>query len=318
MVETLKTNGFLESLPRPIEILDGGLRTRGYYKTNALPKPRISVVTVVLNGEKHLEQTIQSVINQTHANLEYLVVDGGSTDGSLEIVRKYEYAIDYWVSEADSGIYSAMNKGVALSTGDWLSFINADDFLWSPFVLEQVALQLAELSAQTRVAYGQIMLLDSVGKDLFSVGEPWDKVKKRFKQAMVIPHPGVMHRRTLFTVHGLFDESYKSAGDYELLLRELQTADAYFIKGIIVTGMRLGGISNRPEETLNSLKELRRAQKKHGRELPGITWVMSLIRVYVRKFFWHILGEKSTRRLLDLGRRIMGLKAVWAVDKGRS
>jgi glycosyltransferase involved in cell wall biosynthesis len=318
MVEILNTAGCVESLLRPIKSIEGGLRTQNYSKTNAGTKPRISVITVVLNGEKYLEQTIQSVIKQTYVNLEYLVVDGGSTDGSLEILRKYEHSIDYWVSECDGGIYSAMNKGVALSTGDWLIFINADDFLWSPFILEQIGAQLAVLSAQTLVAYGKIMLLDSEGKAFFTVGEPWVKVKKRFEQAMVIPHPGVMHRRTLFNVHGLFDESYKIAGDYELLLRELKNADAHYIEGIIVTGMRHGGISNRPEESLSSLKETRRAQIKHGKKFPGAIWLMSLMRVYLRKLFWHFLGERLTRSLLDLGRRVMGLKAVWTEGKGRS
>jgi glycosyltransferase involved in cell wall biosynthesis len=305
MFEILKVNEIAESLPLSIKSLEGGLRTRIYDKSNVGSKPCISVVTVVLNGEKYLEQTIQSVINQTHCNLEYLVVDGGSTDGSLAILRKYEHAIDYWVSEADSGIYNAMNKGVSLSTGDWLIFINADDFLWSPSVLHQVATELEDLSAQTLVAYGKIMLLDSQGKELFAVGQSWDKVKKRFEQAMSIPHPAVLHRRIFFDLHGLFDESYQIAGDYELLLRELKTADAHFIKDIIVTGMRQGGISNRPEESLNSLKESRHAQIKHGLKLPGAIWLMALMRVVVRILFCHILGEKSTKKLIDFSRNIM-------------
>lgn len=318
MVATLNTIGCIEGLQFPIKRSEGGLRTQNYTKIVAGNKPMISVVTVVLNGEKYLEQTIQSVINQTYCNLEYLIIDGDSTDGSLGIIKKYEHLIDYWLSESDGGIYSAMNKGIALSTGEWLIFINSDDFLWNPFILEQMASHLTELSEQTLIAYGKIMLLDSEGRDLFTVGDPWDKVKKRFKQAMVIPHPGVMHRRALFNMHGLFDESYKIAGDYELLLRELKTADAYFVEDIIVTGMRHGGISNRPEESLNSLKESRRAQIKHGQQLPAPIWLLSLIRVYVRKLFWYFLGEKSYRYLLDLGRRVMGLKNVWEIGKARN
>ncbi len=291
--------------------LEGGLRTKGFTRSYTGNAPRITIVTVVLNGEKYLEETIQSVLNQCYENLEYIVVDGGSKDGSIDILSKYDSQLDFWISEIDSGIYSAMNKGISLSTGDWLMFINADDYLWSPEVLEKVADQLAKLSSQTRVAYGQIMLLDSDGNFLFPIGKPWNQVKKAFKHSMSIPHPGVMHHHSLFKVHGLFDESYKCAGDYELLLRELDTKNAHFIENVIVTGMRKGGVSDRPEETLNSLKEVRRAQLKHGQFMPGRIWLFSCLRVYLRMTLWYIFGEKLTRHLLDIGRYLLCLKPIW-------
>lgn len=90
---------------------EGGLRTKGYFKASYPEKPLISIITVVFNGGRYLEETIQSVINQTYDNVEYIIIDGGSTDGTLDIIRKYEDQINYWVSEKDSGIYDAMNKG---------------------------------------------------------------------------------------------------------------------------------------------------------------------------------------------------------------
>ncbi len=107
---------------------EGGLRTQGYFKTSIEGKPLITVVTVVFNGEKFLEETIQSVINQAYDNVEYIIIDGGSTDGTLDIIRKYEHAIDYWVSEKDKGIYDAMNKGCVLAGGEGLIFLNAGDY----------------------------------------------------------------------------------------------------------------------------------------------------------------------------------------------
>jgi len=107
---------------------EGGFRTKGYYKKSYENKPLICVVTVVFNGEEHLEQTIESVLNQSYDNVEYIIIDGGSTDGTLDIIKKYEDAIDYWISEPDRGIYDAMNKGISLASGEFVGFLNADDW----------------------------------------------------------------------------------------------------------------------------------------------------------------------------------------------
>jgi glycosyltransferase involved in cell wall biosynthesis len=303
-------------LPRDFERVDGGARKRGINKTGLPAKPLITVVTAVLNGERYLEQTIQSVMQQTYENVEYIVIDGGSTDGTLDIIKKYDHSIDYWISEIDAGIYSGMNKGVALATGEWISFINADDFLWSERVLERVATSLARLPYEVRIAYGQIMLLTSSGENLHVIGKPWDKVKRRFKYEMAIPHPAVMHRYSLFQKNGLFNESFRSAGDYEMLLRELIKGEAAFIQNTIVAGMRQGGISSRPEQAMNSLREVRRAQRLNGLTLPGSIWLMAVFRFYIRLLLWRVLGERLARKLLDLGRRIMGLPPVWVADGG--
>lgn len=99
-------------------ISEGGLRTKGLYKQSSENCPLITVITVVFNGEQHLEETILSVINQNYDNVEYIIIDGGSADGTVELIKKYEDQIDYWVSEEDKGIYDAMNKGWALANND--------------------------------------------------------------------------------------------------------------------------------------------------------------------------------------------------------
>jgi glycosyltransferase involved in cell wall biosynthesis len=120
------------------KVAEGGLRLQGFYKTGSEDKPLITVVTVVFNGAEFLEDTIRSVIEQTYDNVEYIIVDGGSKDGTLDIIRKYEHAIDYWVSKSDKGIYDAMNKAIDLGSGDWINFMNAGDSFFDSKVLDRV------------------------------------------------------------------------------------------------------------------------------------------------------------------------------------
>ncbi len=117
---------------------EGGLRTKGYFKKSFENKPLLSVITVVYNGEKYLEETIQSVINQTYDNVEYIIIDGGSIDGTLDIIKKYEEKIDYWVSEKDKGIYDAMNKGIDSASGNWINFMNAGDCFFDKNILNNI------------------------------------------------------------------------------------------------------------------------------------------------------------------------------------
>lgn len=145
---------------------EGGLRTKGYFKysyekknsawyiydNNSIGKeidieyyefdklPLITVITVVFNSEKYIEQTILSVLNQTYDNVEYIIIDGGSTDGTIGIIKKYEHAIDYWVSEKDEGIYDAMNKGISISNGKWINLLNSGDTLNGYNVFKNIGL----------------------------------------------------------------------------------------------------------------------------------------------------------------------------------
>ena len=128
---------------------------------------------------------------------------------------------------------------------------------------------------------------------------------------MTLPHPGLMHHRSLFEEHGNFDTSYRIAGDYELLLRELRQRDALFVPGVTVVGMTLGGVSTTPSASWTMLKEMRRAARRNVGGLPGISWLLALGRYVVRRGLWGIFGEAYTRRILDVGRRLSGQAAHW-------
>ena len=273
--------------------------------------PLISVVIAVYNGKATLQQCLDSVTQQTYVRIELILIDGGSKDGTVDLIRANAQQISYWISEPDRGIYNAWNKALAQAKGDWICFLGADDYFRNAHVLNQMAKQLVLVPAEIRVAYGQIMLINNSGSELYVLGEPWANIKNRFKKVMCVPHPAVMHRRSLFADNGNFDETFRIAGDYELLLRELKTNDAFFIDGIVMTAMRQGGVSTDPSNTLSGLHEIRLAQIKNGLSRPSLSWRVALLRIYIRLFVWRLLGEKMARRVLDLGRHLMGLPPYW-------
>ena len=274
-------------------------------------QPIITIIVAVYNGVTTLQQCINSIATQTYENKELIVIDGMSIDGTVDLVLLNKDKINYSISEPDKGIYNAWNKALLQAKGEWICFLGADDYFWDTQVLEKTACALNQLPAEISIAYSQVMLLSREGNSLFPVGEPWIKIKDRFKQVMCIPHQAVMHRRSLFEQHGLFNESFRIAGDYELLLRELKKNDAIFIDDLILTGMRQGGISSDPKNTLVAMREFRLAQQMHSQRLPGLIWLSAMARLYIRLLLWGILGEVITRKVLDLYRRIMGLKTYW-------
>lgn len=184
---------------------NGGLRTRGITKTGTPDHPLITVVTVVYNGAATLEQTIQSVVNQTYDNVEYIIVDGASTDGTLDIVRKYEDKIDYWQSEPDKGIYDAMNKGLDFAGGDFLIFMGADDIFYENSVLVQVVAEIKN-SARERIYYGDVIL--SSNKERYDGF--FSSVKMAHKN---ICHQAIFYPKKVYKKK-YYDTSYKYFADY--------------------------------------------------------------------------------------------------------
>lgn len=278
---------------------------------NKKSAPLISVIVAVLNGAKTLQQCIESVANQTYRNIETVVIDGGSEDGSVAILEANRDKISYWISEKDTGVYNAWNKGLKKSRGEWILFLGADDYFLNNQVMEQIAIRLETIPSEFRLVYSRVMLIDADGDFIFPVGEPWDCARDRFLKGLCLPHQGVIHRRSLFDQNGKFDESFQIGGDYELMLRELKTADALFIPDIIATGMRQGGLSSNPASSINAMRDIRRAQKMHTRYIPSLLWLMAMMRIYVRFLLWTAIGESAARKFIDLGRRFMGLPAYW-------
>lgn len=281
------------------------------YRMKHETSPLFSIIVAVYNGKATLQQCIDSVAQQTYRNKELIIIDGGSKDGTVELLKADSDKFSYWISEPDRGIYNAWNKGLAQAQGEWICFLGADDYFWDTTVLERMAVHLEMLPASIRVAYGQIMQISDDGQPPQPISKPWEQVKESFKQRMCIPHGGMMHRRTLFEQHGKFDESFRISGDYELLLRELKTGDAVFIPNIITAGQRLGGISTDTAHSFTLLREVMRAQRMHGQPLLSKHFLRKMTKLYLNLLLWKVFGEQSARKLLDLRRRFKGLPPHW-------
>jgi len=203
-------------------------------------EPLITIITAVFNGEKTLEKTILSVINQSYSNIEFIIIDGGSTDKSIDIIKKYEHAIDYWVSEPDKGIYDAWNKGVRLSAGDWVAFLGADD-VYIDGAIQAYVTSINEHQDRPVDYISSRVNLTRGSEVLRVVGTEWRW--NIFRKYMKVAHVGSLHHKRLFEKYGLFDDSYKISGDYEFLLRSGRHLRTIFLDAITVD-MLVGGVSD--------------------------------------------------------------------------
>jgi glycosyltransferase involved in cell wall biosynthesis len=278
--------------------------------------PRIAVIVATFNRGGTLQRCIDSVAVQTYAYKELVVIDGGSTDGSVDIIRANRSKITDWVSEPDRGIYHAWNKGVARARGDWLCFLGADDYLHDSEALQEMSVRLAAAAPSQRIVYGRVIVVDANGAEVADLGVSWESARAPFMRGTTcLPTPGVMFRRDLFRDHGLFDETYSIAGDYEFLLRELKNSEPRYVTDVIVTDMQYGGISSRPESTLISLREMRAARVRHGLRAFNLQYAAALLGVRLRLVVWRLAGEPTARRILDWGRRLLGKPPFWTKVK---
>ena len=196
---------------------EGGLRLRGIGKKSHPGRPLVSIITVVYNGEKHIEQTIKSVLEQSYRPVEYIVVDGGSTDGTIDIIAKYEDRIDYWISEPDKGIADAMNKGIRFSNGDLIAHLHADDCYSDPSVISSVCSEYLRHPDALWVT-GGLNIVDGGGNILQEI-----RVRKysyrKLVRGNIILHPSTFVTQQAFQKAGVFNTEYRYAMDYDLWLR---------------------------------------------------------------------------------------------------
>lgn len=289
-------------------------------KEKVFNNSKISIVTACYNNQNTITDTIESVLNQTYSNVEFVVVDGSSKDNTVEIVRSFgekfiEKKIDYkWISENDNGIYDAWNKALKMCTGDWMVFIGADDFLKDKNTLKNIVPYLKKAHEQEiNFVYGKIEHINSKDELIEVSGKPWIKQKDRFTYNMNIGYGGSFVNRSLFEIHGDFNDSFKIAGDYEFLLRELKNKkkDAFFVNDVILV-MREGGVSANLPNRIKVVRETKRARKVNGITAFSKELLQWEIRVKVITYLSKIFGNNFAANIADFYRGILGKDKRWS------
>jgi glycosyltransferase involved in cell wall biosynthesis len=272
---------------------EGGLRLRGIGKKSHPARPLVSIITVVYNGEKHLEQAIQSVLGQTYDNVEYIIVDGGSTDGTLDIIRKFEDRLDSWVSESDRGISDAMNKGIRLANGDLIAHLHADDYYADPSVISSVCSEYLRHPDALWLT-GGIDIVDGNGDILQEIPVRKYSYRKLIRGNLIL-HPATFVTRRAFEKAGHFNEAYRYAMDYDLWIRIGGIADPVPLD-LQVACFRAHPESRSIIRSDEAYHESWMIRKKHLVGHPGKIMVHSLYYLlckrFVRAYYVNLLSGK--------------------------
>jgi glycosyltransferase involved in cell wall biosynthesis len=205
---------------------------------------KVSIITVCYNSASHVEDAINSVAAQDYGNIEHIIIDGGSTDGTIALLEKHDGRIASWISEPDRGIYDAMNKGIGMATGEVIGLLNSDDFYYNSSIISQVAAAFEDQKIDA--VYGDLIFIDP--ENLNRTVRTYSSAKwspARFARGYMPAHPTFFVRRKYYEKFGLFETDYRIAADYEMLIRLLFVNKLkYKYLPLTMVKMRKGGVSS--------------------------------------------------------------------------
>lgn len=270
--------------------LEGGLFLKGVRKESLISTPLISVITVVFNDVKHLEATIKSVIEQTYPNIEYIVVDGGSTDGTIDILKKYEGVIDYWLSEKDAGIYDAMNKGIDIARGEWINFMNAGDVFAVNNVVEKI---FSQRNLDAQLIYGN-HIVDYGDFCKLKIAGPLKKIWK----GMQFSHQSVFVSAKVQKNY-LFRLEYNIAADFDVIFTLYSLGNKFHYIDTAISKITSDGLSD--ANRMNSIKQIEEIVSKHNNHL--------IIHLYYNYYKYiemlkSIIKKRLSERIVKLLQRV--------------
>jgi len=204
---------------------------------------KVSIITVVYNNVKYIGESIESVLSQDYHPVEYIVIDGGSTDGTLDVVEKYRDKISVFLSEPDDGIYDALNKGINIATGDVIAILHSDDLFCGECVVSDMVKRMSDTKSE--FCFSDMVIVDSVSDKVLRYYMAGYFSRWMFRMGWMPPHPTCFINKSLFDEFGLYSLKYKVAGDFDFLLRIFYKRDIHWsYLDRVTVKMRQGGVSN--------------------------------------------------------------------------
>lgn len=253
-------------------------------------KTMVTIITSTLNCCELLRKTINSIRHQNHTNIQWIIADGGSKDGTIELIKKNTDIVDTFFSEKDTGIYDAWNKACKKIKGEWIIFLGAGDIFCDENVLESAVKKMDALTQNIVVAYGSIVQKDGK-KEIYRYGEvdldAWDLCRPQLPS-----HQGVFQRHSLFCASKPFDDTYRVVADSKLLLQAKEKGGFYFLDMDICI-MEPGGVSGHPKTAIFVMKEYSRLERDLGYKVPIRKKLSFQIRTYSKYFIYSIFGDKA-------------------------
>ena len=268
--------------------------------------PMFSVIIACLNDLRHLPKAVESTLGQNFTDLELIIMDGASKDGTPDYLKTLTDPRVVWRSERDGGLTPAWNKAIAMAKGDWLIFLGADDYIWDAEVFAKAAPLLKDTMA--RLAFGDVNIVaehtDDVVKPVHFNREML-LAQLRGPKGLGLPHQGFLTSRRAFDETGPLDASIRLAADYEFITRFSAPADFLYLAIGPVAAFRMGGLSTNPWVTLETYREFRRVHRMRGRGWLHGTPQMG--KAYVKTLLKAVLGADRARRLINLTRAARGM-----------
>lgn len=276
-------------------------------------KPIITIITSTFKAKEALHWTYDSIKNQTYPYIQWIVVDGASTDGTVELLEQYSDVIDVWFSEPDTGIYDAWNKALEYIQGDWVQFLGAGDELYEKDTLEKASVYLKDAYPEYELVYGKLMYISqNLRQDLFVTGDEWSTYQNQWEinRPKLPEHPSVYHHSTLFKTNK-FEAKFKIVADSHFLMQQLDKGFMYM--PIIVDKMPKGGISSSPKGGVICYEELKESLEVLKIETPLSVKIKSFLRYQFTKNMLKFMSEKQYGKLIDFTKTLRGKPKVFTV-----
>ena len=277
--------------------------------------PLITIITSTFNAVSQLPWTIDSIRKQVYPYIQWIIADGASKDGTLELIERNKDIIDVWFSAPDSGIYDAWNKALHYAKGDWVQFIGAGDELAAAETLLQISSILATAHPNHDLVYGRLQFISEKNRmHLEEVGQPWSEMVGKWElfRPKLPVHPEVFHHHSIFKDEKTFDTRFKVAGDSHLLMRCIKNKPPLYAP-ILIDKMPTGGISGSLENTAKIAKEVRIISKELGFKPPITHILYENFKIYGKNLTLALLPIHVVHKIADCYRKIVGKKPRWLV-----